>query len=528
MSSINKDERSAPQTPPPGSYPESSAVNRSPSVASTSVAVRDEVKAILEESHMVSCTFKGEPAWAINKDSWKIVEAKLIKLQERQGNSVPVSEIAELQRELASLRLKANDFKTQNERLEYAQANLTKALNHAKANEAKARIEAEEGLALLSGTQKELRATLASVAASKKEYEIAIKEAKKAGKPEDVEILTSDRRKLSTDLSELNNSLQQVNADKKAIQDKLRRFEKQVLELTVELNAEKSRNDIQSGAPGTSFAEKAKGARDSTIKLYNTAYSNLSALAKSRFEKVKDCPTEDEKNTVFWMKAAFDATKHEVYRPYKIVFGGLAEDLKAYTAPSRKAFDRFLVAVRDSLLPTGQPLTMDDMNEMLGDIQISSLKLNNSFRAKGFKTLKDLNDYGLTIGASDASDIDFKLVNGKLIPLSPRKGSKGKERAVDPPSESDFGLEELPPPYPPLPDSSESDASSDSESDDPISYWVRVRRWLHLKFDSMNSRIRNSLKSRPQRLARYFRLSTGNIFQRFCLVPYSWYIWIFP
>jgi len=528
--SSHKDEQSAPQTPPPGSYPESSAVEKSPSVASTSIAVRDEVKSILEESHMVSCTFKGEPAWAINKDKWKVVEAKLIKLQERQGNSVPVSEIAELQRELASLRLKANDFKSQNERLEYAQQNLTKALNHAKANEAKVRVEAEESLALLSGTQKELRATLASVAASKKEYEVAIREAKKEGKTDDVEILTSDRRKLSADLSDLNNSLQQVNSDKKSIQDKLKRFEKQVLDLTIELNAEKSRNEIQSGKPGTSFAEKAKGAKQSTINLYNTAYSNLSSLAKSRFEKIKDVPTEDEKNTVFWLKAAFDATKHEVYRPYKIVFDGLGDDLKAYTAPSRKAFDKFLVAVRDSLLPMGQPLSMDDMNDLLGDIQISNLKLNSSFRAKGFKTLKDLNDHGLTIGAPDASDIDFKLVNGKLEPLakSSSEKRKGKQKALESEGSQDEKLEIHEPPYQPEGTDSPSDVDASPDDDDPISYWVKVRRWLHLKFDSMNKRIRESLRSKPKRLERYFKLSTGNIFQRFCLVPYSWFIWVFP
>ncbi|ALO50137.1 59 kDa protein [Pleospora typhicola fusarivirus 1] len=527
MASINKDTQSASQTPPPGSYPESSNVNRSPSVASTSVAVCDEVKAILDESNMVSCTFKGEPAWAINKDSWKIVEAKLLKLHERQGNSVPVSEIAELQRELASLRLKANDFKTQNERLEYAQANLTKALNHAKANEAKARIESQDGLALLSNTQKELKATLAKVAASKREYDIAIREAKRAGKPEDVDILMSDKRKLSADLSELNNSLQQTNADRKAIQDKLKRFEKQVLDLTAELNAEKSRNEIKSGKPGSSFAEKARGAKESTIKLYNIAYSNLPSLAKTRFEKIKDCPTDDEKNTVFWLKAAFDATKHAVYRPYKVVFDGLGDDLKAYTVPSRKAFDRFLIAVRDSLLPTGQPLTMDDMNELLGDIEISTLKLNGSFRAKGFKTLKDLNDHDLTLGAPDASDIPFKLVNGKLVPLDGHKKPSGK-KAPEAPSFEEDELAELPPPYPPLPSSSESSSDDSDDENDPTSYWIKVRTWLHLQFDSMNSTIRESLRKRPKRLTRYFRLSTGNIFQRFCLVPYSWYIWVFP
>jgi len=521
MSDRKDSRQSASQTPPPGSYPESFDIRPSPSVASTSVKTRDEVKLILQEAQMLTGTLKGEPVCMFPKAAWKIAEEKLLALQERQGNSVPVSELAELQRELSELRLRANDFKTQNERLEYAQATLTASLNHAKAAEAKAKVEAEESLALLSGTQKELRASLAAVAASKKEFEVAIKEAKRQGKTDDVEALVQDRKRLSFDLNSLNEHLQQTNADKKSIQQKLKRYEQQVLNLTSELNAEKSRHAIYSQRPGTSFADKARSAKNTTIKLYNIAHNNLSSLAKSRFEKIKDDPTEDERNTAYWLKATFDATKHEVYKPYKLVFGGLADDLKAYTAPSRKHFDRFLVSVRDSLLPTGQPLTMDEMNSLLGDIEQSKLRLNSSFRSKGFKTLADLTDHGLVVGAPDASDINFRLVNGKLEPLTPTK-SKGKQPVRSDPIET-LELrhqEDVSPKSQPL-----LDSPMDHE---PVSYWIRVRSWFHLKFDSMSTRIRESLRCRPKRLERYFKLATGNILQRFALVPYSWYIWIFP
>jgi len=521
MSSSDKDRQSASQTPPPGTYPESIDIRPSPSVASTSVRVRDEVKEILSEAQMLSGTMKGEPVCIFSKESWKVAEAKLLKLSERQGNSVPTSELAELQRELSELRLKANDFKTQNERLEYAQATLTTALNHAKAAEAKARVEAEESLALLSGTQKELRSSLAAVAASKKEYEVAIKEAKKEGKLDDVNSLMEDKKRLSFDLGVLNNHLQQTNSDKKAVQAKLKRYEQQVLNLTTELNAERSRHEIYSGRSGTSFADKARATGAETVKLYNIAYNNLSSLAKLRIDKVKDNPTEDERNTAFWLKAAFDATKHEVYKPYKIVFGGMADDLKAYTAPSRKVFDRFLTAVRDSLLPTGQPLSMDDMNSILGDIDQESLRLNSKFRAKGFKTLKDLTDHGLVVGSPDASDIKFELVDGKLEPLGSEK-SQGKRPVREEPIEElhlEHGDVSPKTKYPP---------SECSDEDEPVSYWIRVRTWFHLKFDNMSARIRDSLRRRPKRLERYFRLSTGNFLQRFALVPYSWFIWIFP
>merc|ERR1711963_105270 len=121
------------------------------------------------------------------------------------------------------------------------------------------------------------------------------------------------------------------------------------------------------------------------------------------------------------------ATKHEVYKPYKLVFAGLGDDIKAFTAPSRKAFDRFLVAVRDSLLPTGQPLTLNEMNDILSDFDVASLKLNRHFRAKGFHSLKDLTDHGLTLGHPDASDLHWKLSDGKLVPLSSHPKGKSPE-----------------------------------------------------------------------------------------------------
>jgi len=521
MSDHNDARQSVPQTPPPGSYPESFDIRPSPSVASTSIRVRDEVRTILDSAQFKVGTLKGEPIVMFPKADWASLEQKLLALDNRQGNSVPVSELAELQRELSELRLQLNDFKSENERLEYATSKLNSALQHAKASEAKAKVEADESLALLNGTQRELRATLASVAATKKEFDIAIREAKKAGNLEDVDRLTVDKHRLSVDLTSLNNQLQQTNADKKAVQDKLKRFEMQVLNLTSELNAEKSRHAIHSRRPGTSFADKARAAQGETVRLYNIACNNLSSLAKSRFDKIKDNPTEDERNTVFWLKAAFDATKHEVYRPYKLVFGGMAEDLKAYTAPSRKVFDHFLIAVRDSLLPTGQPLSLDDMNMLLSSIDQEKLLLNRHFRNKGFRSLKDLTDHGLSVGAPDASDINYRLVNGQLEPLTSEKSEGKKPVRPSTPEKlvlrhlEDVSPRSLPMADPPL-------------EDDQVSYWVRVREWFHVKFDSMSARIRNSLRRRPQRLERYFKLATGNMFQRFALIPYSWFIWIFP
>lgn len=514
---------SASQNPPPGSYPESTAVGKAPSVASTTVQVRNEVREILDAVKAMPCTLQGVSSVAIEKKSWKELEQKLISCMEKQNKSIPVHELAELQRELSHYRLLANDFKSAKERAEYALESLTQSLNRAKANEAKAQIEAEESLALLSGTQQELRATLAALQAQKKEYEAAIKASTSAGSEEDTNALLADKRRLSVEIQNLNNSLQSVNSDKKAVQDKVKRFERQVLELTVQLNAEKSRAAIQSNSPGTSFAEVAKKQGNGLVNLVNPVWTNLPKLAKARFDKIKEDPTSDERNTVFWLKAALDATHHAVYKPYKLVFDGLAEDLSLYTVPSRKAFDQFLVAVRDSFLPTGQPLSHKDLNDMLSRVDVKDLRMNKHYRERGFKTLAQLLAHNLAPAAPDASDFPYRLVDGKVIL------DKGKQKAMSPPSSAHSSVSELSlrPLSPPSPFTGPVQPSIDDTPKEP-SLWRKAKAWLKGKFGNMNARIRRSLKDKPNRLITYFKLANGNLFQRLALVPYSWFIWCCP
>jgi len=502
--------------PAPGTYPVSENVAQPPSVASTSVLVKDEITSILKEANFMPVTYKGDSCWVVPKERWQQVEEKLSAVIGRDSTTVPTAELAELQRELSMLRLKLNNFESENERYQFAEERLKSAIDVAKRNETAAREDTQKVLSELATATSALKESLAAASKMKQDYETALRNAKSSGTPEDVEKLSSDKRRLSEEITHLNNSLQQVNSDKKATQDRLKRFERQSLELTNELNVERSRHAIANPGPGQTFAEKAKALGNSSVKLFNTAYENLPALARKRFSNISENPTEDEKNTVFWLKATFDATKHSVYRPYKIMFGGLGSDLKHMSVKSRKLFDPFLIAVRDSLLPSGKPLTFEEMSLMLGSIDPADIELNSIFKKKGYKTLADLNDAGHSLS------VDPEAL--------PKKGSKGKQKldVAESPSEKEkLELRHIDP----IPDDGVEIAPSESgsdDSDDEISYWLRIRHWFNSVFDSLNDRVKRALASSPTRLKRYYKLASGNMFYRFLLVPYSWYLWAFP
>jgi hypothetical protein len=501
----------------PGSFPEGSAIASPPSVVSTSVEVKNQLTSLLKDVPMVACTLKNEPSWAIPREQWKIFEEKLSSLLDQKGSTtVPVAELAELQRELSALRLKAHDFENANDRLAYAEKTLSQQLKIANERLDSAKNDAASARLALEATQIELKASLSKVHAVKSEYETALRIAKKEGNAEQVEKLSGDKRKLSTDITDLNNSLQHVNAEKRRISDQLKRYENQVLELSNELKLEKSKHAISSGDPGTSFAERARAAGTESVKLFNVAHTNLSALAKQRFGKIASDPVADEKNTAFWLKATFDACKHSVYRPYQAVFGGLASDLKAFSFKSRKLFDPFLIAVRDSLLPTGKPLSAEDLTEMLSHIDQASIELAPEFRARGYRTMADLPSGLGPVGDIDPMSLPYK--GRRKISLVDKTSGKEPENSVFSPSGSEKDVLESDPLLPTPP----------PEDDPELSYWFRMRKWFLLKFDEINTRVRSSLRKKPKRLRTYFRLATGNIFQRACLVPYSWYIWVFP
>jgi hypothetical protein len=507
--SSSKEKTSAQQNPPPGSYPESSPVNAPPSVVSTSVAVKNDLLDIIAEAEFTSCVFKNTPSLVVSKDKWRECEARLAAVSAEGNTTISTTELAELQRELSLLRLKANDFDSQQERFEYASRELEKALELAKAQAATARKEGQAEKEKLESLIIKFKTDLANASAAKKEYEEALRLAKSEARASDVEKLSDDKRRLSVEITNLNNSLQTINSEKSAHEQKVARFEKQVLELTNELNLERSKNAIFNARKGDTFADKAAALPGRSMSVVNAAYTNLSEVARKRLKNVLNNPVEDEKNTIYWFKAALDATRHAVYRPYKRVFGGMHKDMLAMTEASRKKFDPFIIAVRDSLLPTGQPLTEEELNNMLANIPISEIRLNKNYRSKGYNTLQELLDAGHQPTDYSASDIPFKVVEGKAV-------LRGQKAPSVSPSEEE--VDEMDPLAPTTP----------SDEDDPVSYWLAMRNWFLVKFDQLNKRVRNSLRKRPDRLARYYKLAKGNLFQRVLLVPYNWYIWAFP
>lgn len=509
----------APQQPAPGAYPASVKVDSPPSVASTSVQVRDEVNSILTEANFMPGTMSGVPVMVVSKDRWELVQQKLSKALEKQSNSVSVAELSELQRELSMLRLKVNKFDSEEERYQFAESELKKALLVAKQKEEAARVEANSSLAELSTATSALKSSLAAANQMRKDYEKALVEARKTNSAEDVAKLSEDKKRLSAEINSLNNSLQQVNSDRATAVNKLKRFERQSLELTNELNLERSRHSISNPGPGETFAEKARALGTSSVELFNLAHSNLSDLAKKRFSNISEEPLLDEKNTAFWLKATFDATKHSIYKPYKIIFGGLADDFKAMSVKSRKKFGPFLLAVRDSLLPSGKPLSFEEMNKMLESIDTDDIVLNSQYKNLGYRTLTDLVNSGYSL-STPVDSIPHRNKKGKSPVVS--EDNTEKLHVVDPQPEPDSDH--------PLSGDGVNIAPSDDgdDDDDEVSYWLRMRNWFIVKFDSLNHRVRKALSKNPARLRTYFKLSTGNMFQRFCLVPYSWYLWAFP
>lgn len=505
----SKKKAAAQQSPPPGSYPDSSPITMAPSVVSTSVEVKDEITSILEEADFTACSFKGASSFVIPQERWAIVEAKLKSLAGQDKTTVSTAELAELQRELSLLRLRANDFQSQTDRFEYANTELEKALVIAKSQVQIVTEQSSEEKDRLNRSLVAIKSDLSSAQAIKKEYENALKVAKANANVNDIDKLTDDKRRMSAEITALNNNLQSVNGDIDAHSKKVARFEKQVLELTNELNLERSKHAIFVGRQGDTFADKASQLPGKAMNLVNLAYRNLPQVAKNRLDKVKDDPLADEKNTVFWLKATFDSTKHAVYRPYKRVFGGLLRDIQSLNASSRKKFDPFILAVRDSLLPTGQPLTDEEMDTMLSSMPINELKLNKAYRAKGYNSLQDLLSAGLDTTGPEATGIPYKVVDGKVVFKKPQPPS---------PTLSEKDVDEMDP----------LNDKDSSEDEDSTSYWVNMRNWLLAKFDTLNIRVRDSLRKSPVRLRRYYKLSKGNLIQRCLLVPYNWFIWAFP
>ncbi|ULO04604.1 hypothetical protein [Corynespora cassiicola fusarivirus 1] len=484
-----------------GSFPKDSPPSQVVSLRSVSQETKAEILKYIEEKRS-ACTWQGKSSWVFNKEDWNQLMIKLVQIMDdEQTHSIPPMELAELHRELGELRLKENDFKTLSEKKEFADSILRRDKENAEKSLADLKASNAKEIKALSQTKIELTKEQSALKENIKELNKQLAAAKSASDADLVEQLKA-QKKLASELSNhLNTKQQELNSLIKIEKDKVAKYEKVIQQLNVELNLIKSQVAIQSGDPSASFAAVAKKAAKDNYNLVSNAWKYMSDHAKAKFAHAEQASPSDAKNLAFWLFATVDKLKHVAFKPYKKFLGGLMGDLKYFNYRSKQLFAPALLQVRDSLSPGGKLMTEDELNALLQDIPLDKIELKGAAFSAGYKTLADLHAAGKAL--DDFPDHDLPIEededDGKLRLRKPPV-DKGKEPAITPMS----------------------------DDDDSNSYWLRTRNWFMSVFDNMNVRIRNSLRKRPARLARYYKWVHGNFFQKTLVPVYSWYIWLFP
>lgn len=479
------------------------------SIAGSSLSSSDkfklDVKEIIASSGLVSVTLKNQPAVCIPKDKWAKMTEQFESLIDRplEGH-VPKEQLVALNAELQRTRLLVNGFESAQDRFAVAEAILKKDLETATQALAVEKSKVALSSSKLESEMATIKSQLANAQKLAKESTILIKKASQENDTDEVTKLKAAKSAMTGEVTALNNALQVAKSAISSERSRVKALSDQILNLSNSLNLEKTKHQIAVGGKGNDFASVAARHGKENVDLLKSYYSMLSAKSKGLLVKANEADPEDVKNKLFWLKAVLNSSKGHALKPYQKIFGGLYDDICRFSHKTRLLFDKPISAMIAGLNPGGVVLTPQELETMLSDVPLSKIVLAKALQKPGQSTLLDWVDAGNDLDSIEPIPLeDGFVVNGEPSFELPKPDDKGKGPAVEPSDPID-------------------------PKDGELSLWLKIRNWFHLEFDSMNKRVRRSLHSRPKRLARYYKLSTGNFFQRICLSPYSWYLWAFP
>jgi len=491
------------------------------SVASTSIMVKERLDRLISE-HVRPGSFKGKTIVMIDKEEWDQIKDTIDSIHESSDTpTVPVATLNDLMMQLNTVKMEKDRLVNASNKFAVQEGVLKKDIAAAKSALDKEQKTFAEFKAKAESTKAELVKQSSQLRKAQDSTNAGIASAKKAKDSSALEELSELKEVNAKMITKLNNELQELNSAVKAEKERKTKLEDKVTQLEVDLKYEKTKLRVESGMPPplpgkSSFADAAMKAGSANVNLVNIAFSNLSKASRALLAEKEDADDKDVRNRLYWLTRALNASKHAVYKPYKLVLTGISNEVKFIAYNSRRQFLPLIEAVERSLRPEGAPLTEDEMTTILSKIDNKRLILNSDFQGKGYRTLQDLLD-----ADKDFSDFDDVKSSNNLVGIL--KSEHGVKRDAEAKAwfikdwfkQTNNGkkkTKEFSKEFPPL------------GGDKPKSSFHKVLEW----FNSVKSRLRKSLVKKLEKssfkMRKYHRLSQGNWFQRLLAIPYSWWL----
>lgn len=489
------------------------------SVASESVSLAKQIRELISESTEQGVIDDQDVFYGRLADSGKLIK-DLSLLASNANHSVTVAQYTALQQELAQAKLTLAQNADSMKSLNTVTAILKKDLSGAQETLKLTRLEESKKIKHIESEKVQLIEQLANLRAQSTDLAKQMSQARTSKDSESLSELKALKKANADSITRLNNTLQGKNTDIKSEKDKVSRLEKQVVALSAELNIAQNKIDNGEGpstGPPKTFAEAAISLGSSGVNLVNIAWKSLSAPSRSSLEMAKEGTDSDTKNKLFWINKAVNQSRHSVYKPYKILLGGLLDDVAHMTYNARQAFNPFVNVVLESLSPGGKPLTEAEMLDILNSVEMAKLKLAKPHRKPNVKT------FGEFLESQKNGTVSEK---GKEAVGSPPKISKSEFRKFNESRQQPLrSVSPSPIEEDDMPPTAEANSEPSTEKKDkPLSAYEKAKLWFKNARLRMRASLKRELTKSNKRLEKYYTLCTGNVFQRIASVPYSWYI----
>nr|ATP75830.1 hypothetical protein [Sodiomyces alkalinus fusarivirus 1] len=403
---------------------------QSPSIKSTlsaSAEVSERVKDFLK-SFSRPGTISGTPIRMVDTSKMdELSEALTSLIHDSVSHSVAPSELAKLNAELATLRLKVSTFETDKERALFAAEASKKELVDLKNAWEVQKAANAESRAAIDKQMDDLRAALVEARAQNLEAKKAVMQSKKESadsKPDST--LKEASEQAANRVTDLNNQLQQANKEKAELASKASAFENKIIELSNELSIAQAKGDLDS--PFT-FANVLKAPKLGYVGLKGTVSDMLGAKSRAFVEKARNADPLDVKLRAKYLRIALKESKAAAVKGFATFFDGVYDDIRISTYQSRKLFTPVVNSVLDTLSGRSGDLSEAELSLIMQSLDTAQIRMVKSVREKGFLTLKDVIDAGLTADALQVSDFEDteSVAAGKLV-KDHRKATKDAER----------------------------------------------------------------------------------------------------
>lgn len=426
--------------------PRPSSSKSEKSTLSVSVSTKQQVEELVAKFSR-NGTLKGEPIKILDRGDFdKIVSQVTDLIESKVHHTVSPVELSTLNAELAHLRLQLNLFEDKTKRAEFAEKTLAVDVQRFKSQIA---LEAKERAAQVAASQdreqgyKEMLAKLRKESTSLKQQ---IGQAKTAKNGELLSELSVLKQNNGQKITEINNLLQEINKLKAENKAAISKYQHQLLALTTELNFERAKV-AASGPEGPTFASLAAASGKAAVNLYSRVSSVLSRKSQEALKVATSSDPEDIKNKAHWIVRTLDGTKHAMLVPYKLLFEGIYDDLRALDYKSRQAFQP-LVDRMIRVLQGKEDLSVEEVEQMLDSLDTNKFKMSHKIRAKGIETWADYVRLGRDIDGLMADDLDSEIAEQARQAFLDKeklkfKKAKGKE-PIRPSSSDSHGQKKKP------------------------------------------------------------------------------------